>query len=94
MEWLKEAPSQALQYSLRNLDTAYKNFFAKHADFPSFKKKFSKQSLSFPQGVSVEERTITFPKIGAIRAVIHRRFEGKIKTVTVTKRTSVPDPDG
>ena len=88
MEWLKEAPSQALQYSLRNLDTAYKNFFTKRTGFPSFKKKSSKQALSFPQGVSVEEQTITLPKIGNVLAVIHRQFEGKIKTVTVTKRAS------
>ncbi len=88
MEWLKEAPAQALQYSLRNLDTAYKNFFAQRADFPSFKKKFSKQSLSFPQNVSIDEQTMTLPKIGDVRAVIHRPFEGKIKTVTVTKRAS------
>lgn len=37
--WLKEAPSQALQHVLKDLDRAYSNFFAKRADFPRFKRK-------------------------------------------------------
>ena len=37
--WLKEAPCHPLQHALKNLDGAYKNFFAKRADFPRFKKK-------------------------------------------------------
>lgn len=39
MEWLSESPSQTLQQALKDLDRAYKNFFAKRADFPCFKKK-------------------------------------------------------
>ena len=38
-EWLKEVPSQSLQFSLRNLDTAYKNFYKGIAKFPQFKRK-------------------------------------------------------
>jgi len=36
--WLKEAPSQLYQVVLKDLVCAYKNFFEKRADFPTFKK--------------------------------------------------------
>jgi putative transposase len=37
--WLKEAPTHPLQQTLKDLERAYTNFFAKRADFPRFKKK-------------------------------------------------------
>jgi putative transposase len=48
-EWLTEANSQALQAALRNLDTAYRNFFENRAEFPKFKSKRNKQSFHVPQ---------------------------------------------
>src|SRR4051812_45197881 len=33
-DWLKEVPSQSLQIALRNLDTAFKNFFEGRAQYP------------------------------------------------------------
>ncbi|RBW93675.1 transposase, partial [Escherichia coli] len=38
-QWLKDAPSQPLQQSLKDLERAYKNFFRKRAAFPRFKKR-------------------------------------------------------
>ncbi|WP_460764940.1 helix-turn-helix domain-containing protein, partial [Niabella terrae] len=38
-EWLKEVNSQTLQTALRNLDTAFVNFFRGNAKFPRFKSK-------------------------------------------------------
>lgn len=37
--WLKEAPCHPLQHALKDLANAYKNFFARRADFPRFKRK-------------------------------------------------------
>ena len=34
--WLSETPSQALQQTIKDLERAYTNFFAKRADFPRF----------------------------------------------------------
>ena len=34
--WLKDAPVHPLQHALKDLEKAYKNFFAKRADFPRF----------------------------------------------------------
>ena len=64
-EWLSEVNSQSLQSSLRNLDTAYANFFRdKKVGFPRFKSRKNRQSFLCPQHCSVDfgERTITIPK--------------------------------
>jgi putative transposase len=84
--WLSECPSQTLQMSLRNLDNAYTSFF-KGGGFPKFKNRYSKQSIQFPQGVRVdfEKNTIFLPKLKNVAVVLHRKFEGQIKTVTVSK---------
>ena len=87
-EWLGEVNSQALQSALRNLDTAYKNFFRDtHAvGFPKFKSRKQKQSFQCPQHCSVDfgKGTISIPKAKDIPAVLHRRFKGTVKTVTVS----------
>lgn len=84
--WLAEAPSQALQMSLRNLDNAYTAFF-KGGGFPKFKSKRNKQSISFPQSVSVDfdKGFVKVPKLREIPCIFSRTFEGKIKTVTISK---------
>ncbi|MAT45495.1 MAG: transposase, partial [Anaerolineaceae bacterium] len=87
-DWLKIAHSQVLQQSLKDLDQAYQNFFSKRAKFPKFHNKNSKQSVRYMQYVFVGENEITFPKIGKVKAVIHRPCEGKVKNVTVTKTKS------
>ena len=44
--WLVDVSSVALQQALRHLDAAYKNFFAKRAGFPQYKRKQTAQSYS------------------------------------------------
>lgn len=87
-EWLSEVNSQSLQSALRNLDTAYKNFFrdTHTVGFPKFKSRKSKQSFQCPQHCSVDfvNGTISIPKAKDIPAVLHRRFKGTVKTVTVS----------
>ena len=86
-QWLAEVNSQALLNSIRNLDTAYKNFFHNtHAiGFPRFKSRKHKQSFQCPQHccVDFDKGTITIPKAKDISAVLHRKFKGTVKTVTV-----------
>lgn len=45
--WLAEVSSVALQQSLRNLDTAYVNFFKKRKGFPKFKAKRNGGSATY-----------------------------------------------
>jgi putative transposase len=87
--WLKESPSQALQMALRNLDNAYTNFF-KGKGFPKYKNKYSKQSFQLPQGVYLSEdnKQIFIPKLKYVAIDLHRKFEGKIKTTTISKTTT------
>ena len=91
-EWLGEVNSQALQSALRNLDTAYKNFFRDtHAvGFPKFKSRKQKQSFQCPQHCSVDfgKGTISIPKAKDIPAVLHRRFKGTVKTVAISMTPS------
>uniref|UniRef100_UPI004027D630 RNA-guided endonuclease TnpB family protein n=1 Tax=Alloprevotella sp. TaxID=1872471 RepID=UPI004027D630 len=91
-EWLSEVNSQSLQSALRNLDAAYSNFFRniKAVGFPRFKSRKKKQSFLCPQHcrVDFEKGTITIPKAKDIPAVLHRKFKGIVKTVTVSMTPS------
>jgi putative transposase len=90
-EWLREINSQALQVEFVNLDKAYQSFFKKNGGFPKFKSKHrSRKSFSCPQSCKVdfEKGTLSIPKCKGIKAVLHRRFEGTIKTVTISQSSS------
>jgi putative transposase len=87
LKWLGEVNSQALQASLRNLDNAYTRFFRQKKGFPKFKKKVGRQSFQCPQKseVDFEARTISIIKVKNIKVVLHRKFKGEIKTVTISR---------
>lgn len=88
-EWLAETHSQVLQAVSLNMSRAFVNFFERRAKYPHFKSKHGKQSIQYPQGVKiVEDRKIFLPKIGHIKAVVHREIVGIIKTVTVSRNTA------
>jgi putative transposase len=87
-EWLGECYSQVLQATTLNLTVAYKNFFAKRAGFPRFKSKKNKQSVQYPQNVKILDSAIVVPKLGEIKAKIHRPIDGIIKTVTISRNPS------
>jgi len=84
--WLKQVNSQTLQASLENMDKAFRSFFKQTGGFPKFKsKKDNRQSFQVPASgkVNWEKKTLSIPKIKAIPAILHRRFEGT--TITVSK---------
>ncbi len=83
-EWLAEPYSQVLQSVSLNLSRAFINFFEGRAKFPNFKSKFDKQSIQYPQNVKLTDDGLKLPKLGVIPAKIHRVFDGKLKTVTVS----------
>lgn len=85
-KWLKEANSQSLQQTLKDLDTAYNRFFQKKGGFPNFKSKKNKQSFRIPQSFKLEENRTIFPKFRkGIKTIVHREIEGRIKYATVSK---------
>ena len=91
-EWLTEVNSQSLQSALRNLDTAYTNFFrnTKAVGSPRYKSRKDRQSFLCPQHCRVDfsKNTITIPKAKDIPAVLHRKFRGIVKTVTISMTSS------
>jgi putative transposase len=88
-EWLEtDVYSQSLQQTTLNLSRAFINFFEKRARYPRFKSKYGKQSVGFPQYTSINGDYLKLPKIGEVKAVFDRRYEGKIKTVTISKDSS------
>ncbi|MDK4651022.1 transposase, partial [Kingella kingae] len=86
--WLKDCHSEVLQQSLKDLESAFKNFFAKRGDFPKFKRKGEKDSFRFPQGCKLEQHNnrIYLPKIGFVRYRNSRQVLGEIKNVTVSQK--------
>jgi putative transposase len=82
--WLAECYSQVLQWVSLNLSQAFINFFEGRAKYPNFKSKHGKQSIQYPQHVKLLDGAIKLPKIGEVKARIHRIFDGKLKTVTVS----------
>ncbi len=86
--WLKEAHSQVLQQSLKDLDSAFVNFFKGRAEHPKFKNKFHAQSIRYPQDFKINGSRVYLPKVGNVRAVLHRPIEGKMKNCTVSKTPS------
>lgn len=86
--WLKDVYSQSLQMSIRNLDNAFTTFFKAQNKFPKFKSKYNgRKSYQCPQKVKIdfENNLIQIPKIKKVKAAIHRKFEGDIRTCTVSK---------
>lgn len=88
--WLQESVNAVLQQSLRDLEQAFNNFFAKRTGYPRPKsRKFTPHSLRFVESAYiVNEALVRIPKIGAVRAVIHRPTEGVVKSATVKQETS------
>lgn len=85
--WLNEAPSQALQQALKDLERAYSNFFAKRASFPRFKKKGRSDSFRYPQGIKLDQANsrLFLPKLGWVRYRNSREVLGTVKNVTVSQ---------
>ena len=89
--WLNEVNSQSLQFSLKNLDTSYQNFFKKKSKFPRFKSKKNKNSFHIPQSVFVKDNQIQIPKFiktNKLQFIKHRPIKGKICSATISKNPS------
>jgi len=87
--WLKETPSQALQHALKDLEKAFKGFFAKRTRFPRFKKKGSGDSFRYPEPKQIKldqsNSRILLPKLGWLRYRNSRKALGQVRNVTVNQ---------
>src|SRR5690554_659249 len=87
--WLAEGPVHTQQQTLKDLERAYSNFFAKRADFPRFKKKGLSDSFRYPDPKQIKldqgNSRIFLPKLGWVRYRNSREVLGAIKNVTVSQ---------
>lgn len=76
-KYLNECASQSLQMALRQLVTAFDNFFAKRAKYPNFKsKKNARQGYAIPQNIKLDDKKVYIPKFTeGIKAKTHRKLD-------------------
>lgn len=84
--FLNEVNSQSLQWSLRFLDIAFRNFFRGQTKFPNFKKKSNNQSFKVPVNTTfkLKNNKIIIPKF---KEGIN--FRGKLELDNLVKFNSV-----
>lgn len=99
--WLKEVDSCSLRCAIFNLEDAYKNFFNKRSNYPTFKNRFNRQSYrtNCIKGtykgkeysniqLDLINNKIKLPKLGELRIRGYRNLKvinGNIINATVTK---------
>lgn len=82
--FLGDCNAQVLQQSLMDLEKAFTAFFEKRARYPRFKsRKRTPHAFRFPQAVRIEDGAVKLPKVGRVKAVVHRPTEGVLKSATV-----------
>jgi putative transposase len=89
--WLKDIDAQALCRSIIRLEKAYQEFFKNGKGFPKFKSRRGRQSYQCGLWGAVDQEagTIRLPKFKPMRFACSRKFEGSIKSITVSR-----DPSG
>lgn len=114
-EWLREVDKFALTNAIYNMDSAYQKFFKEHTGYPKFKSKHDNHksyTTNFTNGnisVDFESGKIKLPRLKQVKAKLHRKFTGQIKSATVsqvasgkyyasilveTEHTALPKEDG
>ena len=96
--FLKEVEAMALQASLRDLDTAYQNFFrnvkqGKKPGYPKFKKKSSsrqsyKATYSTPAQFHVDNNKLFLPKLKWVKFRGNLDVKGKPLSATISRTPS------
>lgn len=100
---LKQAPCHSLQHSLKDLEKAYKNFFAKRTAFPCFKKKGDHSSFRYPDPQQIKLNQVNshifLPELGWLRYRKSREIIGELRNIfgSVGRKFAinkwvVPDP--
>ncbi|KAF1031978.1 MAG: hypothetical protein GAK33_07211 [Burkholderia lata] len=86
--WLKDAPVHPLQQALKDMERAYKNFFAKRAAFPNFRKRGQRDSFRYPDPKQFKldqpNGRIFLPKLGWMRLRLSRPVLGELRNATVS----------
>jgi putative transposase len=88
MAWLARVPIHPLQQELKDLERACANFFARHTDFPKFKKKTKLNSFCYPDPKQIKldqtNSRIFLPKLGWLCYHNSQEVLGDLRNVTVS----------
>ncbi|KVX99453.1 cytosine methyltransferase [Burkholderia ubonensis] len=86
--WLRDSPVHPLQHALKNLERAYKNFFAGRTAYPRFKKRGRCDSFRYPDAKQIKldqvNNRIFLPKLGWLRYRNSRDVLGEVRNATVS----------
>lgn len=94
IDWLREPDKCALQNSLKDLDTAYKNFFRSvksggKTGFPRFKSKRNRRkSYKTNSNIVISNSYVRLPKLGLVKCRISKEVSGRILSATVSQNPS------
>ena len=97
LSWLKEVDATALQSSIRDLDTAYQNFFRRVKNgekpgFPKFKSKKSRRqsykSKCVGTNIKIVSGFVQLPKLGLVKCRISKEVKGRILSATISQNPS------
>lgn len=86
--WLADVPRNVCAQLLLELDKAWQRCFKRLADQPRWKRKGRDAvTLCEPHRklFRLEGSELVFPKLGRLRAVVHRPIEGRQKTCSITR---------
>ena len=72
--WLKEQNTNVMQQSIRQMLTAYDNFFKHQKGFPKFKSKKDNQSALFPIGAISKRNTFETRHITLVKSLKNIKF--------------------
>jgi putative transposase len=91
--WLKDVDSKSLIYTLRDLESAYQNFFNGRSKYPNFKRKDDKNSYrTNGSTLRVDNSFVNVPKVGLLRYKDTYKLEEcnilKVYNVTISKTSS------
>ena len=81
----------ALTNAIYNMDSSYQKFFREHAGYPKFKSKHDNHksyTTNFTNGnitVDFDGNKVKLPKLKGVKAKLHRKFSGQIKSATISQ---------
>jgi len=84
--WMLEVTKNAPQMAIMQLGEAFKNFFAKRANYPRFRKKWIDDRFTLTNDqFLVKDSRIRIPHLGWVRMRESLRFIGKIISATISR---------
>ena len=93
LPWLAEVPRNVCAQLIVELDKAWQRGFKKLSEMPRYKRKYRGERAPMiephPKLFRVEgvgrRGGVVFPKLGALRAIVHRTPRGKVKTCAIVR---------